>query len=142
MSTVPRSIWHSSADELSFRLKDESPPWAHIVYSAIIQIKRTSQVLPMRAFLPYRLHHTGRTDGARCVVNRNYSVVGSTGVWSDYDTADGWHVPRERFEELHSIGVVNERGSLYNDGTSPRLARADLVQYRSKVAELLSPWMK
>jgi hypothetical protein len=127
---------------VSFHVKDESPPWAHIVYSTILQIKRASHIPMMRAVMPYCLHPMDDPEGPRCMVNRSYSVVGTTAVWSDYEEAKGWHVLHERFEELRKLGVVNEDGYFYNDATSPRHRRADFVRYREKVLELLSPWVK
>jgi hypothetical protein len=126
-------------------ISNDAPPWALIVHSAITRVKTVGQADTMKVFLPYCLHPVTNPKitpkGAHIVVNRNYSAVGCSNEWTDYETATAWHLPFERFEELRDAGVVNAHGYLYNDDAAPRRSRKLLLEYINKVLVILEPWI-
>ena len=104
-------------------LSPSAPLWAHLV-SAVLKhvttVRRADEDAPCYGIMPYCLHAM-RDRPDRVVVNRRYKPLGFLGSeWALYQDAIGQHMRADEFVALREAGIVNERGYLHHDGTTPR----------------------
>jgi hypothetical protein len=125
------------------RVRPDAPAWAFTVFHVgeTATAQRVRWDGPLFPLMPYRLHKTVDAN-FRCIVGRRYRPIGYAGRGqTDYEMASYAHISKSEFEVLRAAGVVDARGYLHNDSTSPRRGSYELSNYRRKLLAMLAPYI-
>jgi hypothetical protein len=88
--------------------------------------------------LPYRFQPT-ENEEFRCVVGRNYKPITDHELeWAFYELYLSCHVSEETLQELIAEGLIDARGYLYGEATSPDVSEENLRVYLAKLERVLA----
>lgn len=88
--------------------------------------------------LPYRFQAT-ENEEFRCVVGRNYKPVTDHELeWAFYELYLSCRVAEETVQTLIVAGLLDERGHLYDDATSPDASAENVRVYLAKLERVLA----
>lgn len=145
IDTGNRPVNTSIIDANGVKIDEFSPVlrsvWVETLFDALnlCSLKKASN---RRAVLPYQIQTMERLPDRAVLLNRWYKPLG---MLNNHD----WEIPYEEHPEAHihvelfklARPLLNAGGYFFKDNSAPWVSTTALRDYRTKIKDLLSPWI-